>query len=109
MIHEIQYPDWSAGGELRPIIWDDEAGTVEGDHSLVPFIPSVFEDRVIARKFGVTQLEDPAHTPEEFLLILAVNHQGGDDLDPRAVLPESLKDVTPRRLDAVDLPDDVLG
>lgn len=109
MIHEIKYPDWAVGGELRPIIWDDEAGTVEGDHSLVPLIPDVFEGRVIATKAGVTELDDPAHTPEEFLLILAVDHQDGDDLDPRAVLPDSLKDVTPRRLEAIEIPDDVLG
>ncbi len=109
MIHEIQYPDWAAGGELRPIIWDDEAGTVEGEHSLVPLIPSFFEARLIAVKGGVTKLDDPAHTPEEFLLILAVNHRAGDDLDPRAVLPDSLKDITPRSLDTVALPDDVLG
>lgn len=107
MIHEIQYPDWGAGGELRPIIWDDDAGTVEGDHSLIPIL--LTGPPILAAKFGITELKDPAHDPEEFLLLLAVNYRGGDDLDPRAVLPASLKDVTPRRLDAVDLPDDVLG
>ena len=31
--HVITIPDLMAGRELRTIVWDDEAGTVEGTHS----------------------------------------------------------------------------
>lgn len=96
LIHEIRYPDSSAGDELRTIVWDDVAGTVEGDHVLVrEGLLSPDGPNMVGTPAGVTYLDDPMYLPEEFLLLLAVSYRGGEDLHPRAILPDSLKNVTP--------------
>ena len=108
MIHDILYPDRYAGGELRTIVWDDVAGTVEGSHSLVDGVLSDGAP-MVGTPQGITYLDDPMHLPEEFLLLLAVNYRGGSDLHPDAVLPDSLKDITPKRLTVVPVPDGADG
>ena len=68
------FPDIMVGRDLRSIVWDDEAGTVEGDHSQIDRIrealarptPLVLHD--IAASWT---LEDPAHNPADFLSLLS--------------------------------------
>ena len=74
-VHTIMLPDRMRGRELRSIVWDDEAGTVSGDHYRVV-------DGSIQRKldrpkpmevggpWGYWKLHDPAHDPAEFLIVL---------------------------------------
>ena len=57
---------------LRSIVWDDEAGTVEGGHDQVPFF-----QRVLAAPKPVTvgsgytwDLHDPGHDPAEMLVLI---------------------------------------
>ena len=104
MVHEIQYPDWSRGGELRSIVWDDEAGTVRGDHQFVPALEHSFKEKLIATIQGVTHLNDPAHDPRDFLALLY-----GDRIEDRGILPDSLKDVTPTPLTVGKLPEGAIG
>lgn len=97
MKHVIKYPDgpqWDPAAELRTIIWDDEAGTVEGDHREVPGMKLVFEhggQAVLGMPYGTLLLEDVRHNPQDFVSLLA----DCQELDPRAILPDSLKGIEP--------------
>ena len=67
-------PDRMCGDEPRTIIWNDEAGTVAGDHSVVARIQARFEAPkpiMIGGPWGMWDLLDPAHDPVEFLALLA--------------------------------------
>ena len=72
--HTIMLPDGMVGRELRSIVWDDEAGTVEGDHPRIDRIrrklaePTPFE---FGTESHYWRLEDPAHDPADFLLVLS--------------------------------------
>lgn len=97
MKHVIQYPDgprWYEAAELRTIIWDDEAGTVEGDHSKVPIMKLIFEDdgqALLSLPSGTLLLDDVRHNPQHFISLLA----DCEELDPRAIFPDSLKGIEP--------------
>ena len=70
-------PDRMRGREPRTISWDDEAGTVAGDHSVVARIRARFEAPkpvTIGGPWGMWDLVDPAHDPVEFLTLLANVH-----------------------------------
>lgn len=97
MKHTIQFPNGRFEDELRTIVWDDEAGTVEGDHDLVPTLQLVCESDapcVISRQWGVLHLDDVAHNPQHFLSALCGGHQEGR-VPPAAVLPDALKGIEP--------------
>ncbi len=74
-VHTIMLPDMLYGDELRTVVWDDVAGTVEGTHSSVPGM-----QRNLARpkplnlpsQGRVIRLEDPGHDPAEFLWLLVI-------------------------------------
>ena len=74
-VHTIMPPDQMWGREPRSVIWDDEAGTVSGGHSDVPWVQEVlakptpvnFSDE--GRKLF---LLDPAHDPADFWHLLLV-------------------------------------
>ena len=97
MKHVIKYPNgpkWDEGAELRTIIWDDEAGTLEGDHRVVEAWKLVFEgdgQAVLSMPYGALLLEDVRHNPQDFISLLA----DCEELDPRAIFPESLKGIEP--------------
>ena len=71
MIHELQFPDALAGHQLRRIIWDDKAGTVEGNHSAVPTFRRIFDEATLdfGSEWGVYRLNDPAHHAPDFLAV----------------------------------------
>ena len=97
MKHTIQYPEGLfEDGELRTIIWEDEAGTVEGDHSDVPRLQRICEsDDPYLMAYppqGYIFLDDVAHNPQHFISAL-IHPQTA--ISPRAVLPDSLKGIEP--------------
>ena len=88
--HTIMFPDIVVGRAPRSIVWDDEAGTVEGEHSRLDVIREAFAEPT-PYEFGTEshywRLEDPAHNPADLLTVLSVliDWQAFDD--PRLVLP----------------------
>ncbi len=97
-IHRINLPDMLYGREMRTVIWDDTAGTVEGTHSDVPGM-----QKTLARPTPVNcssegrelYLRDPAHDPTEFLWLLGFAFDG--------ILYEPLRSTLPPVFDGVDL------
>ena len=73
-VHTIMLPDRMRGRELRSIVWDDEAGTVSGDHYDVDEnIRRILErpkPMEVGGPWGYWKLQDPAHDPAEFLVVL---------------------------------------
>ena len=96
----IRMPDAWRGGEPREIVWNQDAGTVSGNHSCVdtarPRGPQLREwiDNAIANGGVIPQMngywtvEDPWRVPQDFLLVLWLLLQ--PDFDPDAV-PEALR------------------
>lgn len=98
--HTIRLPDWLRGGELRAIVWDDEAGTVAGDHVEVSQLRQFLEAPkpvTVGDPGGIWDLSDPGHDPAEFLTLLSV-------VLPR-VFNESLRSTLPSVFDGVAVPD----
>ena len=78
------------GRELRSIVWDDEAGTVAGDHSKVDSFRRVFaadKPVTIGGGGGTWDLTDPAHDPVEFLTMLRNVYWPALDEPLRSTLP----------------------
>ena len=102
-VHTIQLPDWRGGanGGLRTLVWDDEAGTVSGDHSKVEDIRRRFqrpETWTSGDAKGALQLRDPLHIPEDFKMMIGHLFVPDPDLH-RIVWPPTLADVAPTPLD----------
>ena len=96
--HTIMFPDIMVGRELRSIVWDDEAGTVEGEHSRLDEIREIFAEPTPFTAGDVAAevtLEDPAHSPADFLRLLAIW------IDWR-VLNEPLRSTLPPVFDGVE-------
>ena len=96
-VHRITTPDAFAGDEPREIVWDSEAGTLAGDHSLIDgpwglraLLDKAAADGYIGTIVGGCRLNDPWHDPGEFLVVCG--HMPGLMLDP-AALPEALRGV----------------
>ena len=84
--HNITIPDWMHGDELRTIIWDDEAGTVEGNHSNVASFQRIFDEPkpvTVGHQGGEWHLHDPA----KFLTFLGVIFWPPLDEPLRSTLP----------------------
>lgn len=89
-IHIINLPDTQHGGDLRSIVWDDVAGTVNGEHASISFFRQTFaaEKPVTVGDTGSTwNLHNPAHDPAEFLVLLWVAFWAIMDGDHRHLLP----------------------
>ena len=101
--HTIRLPDRLGGakGALRTLVWDDEAGTVSGDHSDVDGVQEWFqhpERWTAVYPEGILQLENPRHIPEDFKKLIVFLFVSWPDL-PRIVWPPTLADVVPTPLD----------
>ena len=75
--HRIRIPDWQRGQELRSIVWDNEAGTVDGDHSQIGWIGEMLASSkpVIVGDAGrIWALSDPGRDPAEFLVLIRDIH-----------------------------------
>ncbi len=98
-VHTIMIPDRMRGREPRSIVWDDEAGTVEGDHYDVGSFRRVFaaDKPVTVGSTGLAwDLDDPAHDPAQFLAVLWTVYQ--------PALDEPLRSTLPAVFDGVGLP-----
>ena len=95
--HTLMIPDMMVGRELRSIVWDDEAGTVEGEHSQLYRLrmalakPTPYVIHNIAASWT---LAAPAHDPADFLAML------GQLIDWR-VLEDPLRSTLPPVFDGV--------
>ena len=99
-VHTIRLPDMLYGDELRTILWDDEAATVEGDHSNIPWM----RERIAAAPTELVNetctipLKDPGRDPREFWrLLIAVFYPVADE-PLRSTMPAVLRDVEPSEL-----------
>ena len=84
------------GREPRRIVWDDEAGTVDGDHSDVPFLRVVLAGpfpHVSGCEAGSLTLRDLAHDAADFLG--AVARYVDMNVADQPPLPPALRDVVP--------------
>ncbi len=110
--HTIMLPSWDpdAQGDLRALVWDDEAGTVEGDYSHVDSIRAFFEDPkrwTAGTVKGKLRLEDPRHRPEDFAGMIMMLYCSAGDWE-RIVWPSALADVVPTSPD-LRLPPGAIG
>ncbi len=98
-VHTIMLPDRMRGREPRRVIWDDEAGTVTGEHSRIPWMQEVLA-RPTPVNFcddeQVLFLKDPAHDPRDFLHLLGEAYWPIYEDPDRQRLPPALRDIKPR-------------
>ena len=99
--HTMMLPDLVYGRELRTIVWDDEAGTVDGDHSAIEENIRPMLERpkpvTVGDPGGTWDLHDPAHDPAELLVVLARSVW-------YRVLQDPLRSTLPAVFDGVEIP-----
>ena len=89
-VHTITLPDMRHGDEPRSVIWDDEAGTVTGEHSRVPWMQEVLaapKPYVFGDVGGTFVLHDAGHNPADFLVLLGLAYWPALDEPWRSSLP----------------------
>ena len=96
-VHTIVMPDDAHGEIPRRIVWDDEAGTVEGDHFAVRNLKRVL---AAPKPFTVGaghiwHLHDPGHDPAEFLVLLCGAYWPIGEEPLRSTLPPVFDGVVP--------------
>ena len=93
--HVIPIEQWHA----PDLVWDDEAGTVEGDHWFAAGVRELLAEGAPldeSRDGHILILEDPVHDPRDFWHLLPYKCQ----IEPlRSRMPAILRDAepTPRR------------
>ncbi len=93
--HRILIPDGMRSRKRRLILWDDKAGTVEGDHFTIPYIRQIFE-RPMPTQVGDNNywtISDPAHHPGEFKILLRVLFWPSVEPPLVNMLPKVLRDA----------------
>ena len=89
--HTIMLPDFMVGREPRSIVWDDEAGTVEGDHSQLDSLREALAEPtpyVFGNVAATWTLEVPVHNPADFLQMLSARVYERVEREPlRSTLP----------------------
>ena len=112
-VYTIRLPDASRGDDLRPIVWDDEAGTVTGEHSDVPQLQEALAEPVpvvLPHITGPLTLRDPGHDPADFIALLATLWwEFLVEPGRSAFLPLALQGVTPTQRAVRELPPGVLA
>ena len=105
-VHTIMLPE-GHNGPTRSIIWDDEAGTVTGEHSRVPWMQGILAEPtpvVMSDASGTATLRDPGHDPADFLLMLGLSYWPVLDEPLRSSLPPIFDGVEVTRIEAGKLP-----
>ncbi len=99
-VHTIRLPDMLYGDEPRTILWDDEAATVEGDHSNIGGMQATIDaaPTEIVNETCTIPLKNPGRDPREFwhLIISAFYPAAREPL--RSTMPAVLRDVEPTEL-----------
>ncbi len=95
-VHTIMLPDRMRGREPRSVIWDDEKGTVTGEHYEVPWMQEILA-KPTPVDFSNDEMEihllDPAHDPRDFLWLLLRAYWPILDEPLRQTLPPVFRDV----------------
>lgn len=98
MRHRIELRAFGAD-ELRAIVWDDEAGSVSGDHEVVPDIAAALAEpeALIRTPWGGVRVRGHARNAADFLAVLYQLTGFGFAPPPqlRLRLPEALAAVQP--------------
>ena len=99
-VHTIRLPDMLYGDELRTILWDDEAATVEGDHSNIPWMRERIADAPteLVNETCTIPLKDPGRDPREFWRLLTAVFYPVAREPLRSTMPAVLRDVEPTEL-----------
>ncbi len=95
-VHTIMLPDMVHYDAPRSVIWDDEAGTVAGEHYDVPWMQGMLAATppvVMGDVMGTVTLNDPSHDPADFLVLLGRAYW--------PVLEEPLRSTLPSVFDGV--------
>ncbi len=98
-VHTIMLPDRGWGREPRSVVWDDEAGTVTGEHSGVPWMQEILAKPTPVDLSDEGQqlfLLDPAHEAADFWWLLYFTFWPIYDEPLRSTLPEVFRDTEPR-------------
>ncbi|MBC6406418.1 MAG: hypothetical protein GDA41_12010 [Rhodospirillales bacterium] len=96
-VHTVRLPDRRYGDEPRSVVWDDEAGTVEGTHSALAWMQrdlAAPKPVNYSREGIVLYLDDPGHDPADFLQLLAAAFW--------PILREPLRSTLPPVFDGVE-------
>ena len=96
-VHTIMLPE-GFNRPMRSIVWDDEAGTVTGEHRDVPQMQSILSKPtpvVLGDYAGEVTLHDPGHDPADFLVLLQCAYW--------PVLNEPLRSSLPPIFDGVEM------
>ena len=102
VVHTITLPDMRHGDEPRSVIWDDEGGTVTGEHSRVPWMQGILAEPtpvVMSDASGTATLRDPGHDPADFLLMLGLSYWPVLDEPLRSSLPPVFHGVEMTRIE----------
>ena len=98
-VHTIMLPDRMRGREPRSIVWDDEAGTVTGEHFDVPWMQRMLASPTpvdFSSEGRVLFLLDPAHDPADFWWLLYTAYWPVVEEPLRSTLPVVFRDTKPR-------------
>ena len=99
-VHTIRLPDRLYGRELRTILWDDEAATIEGDHSNIGGMQATIDDAPteIVNETCTIPLKNPGRDPREFWHLIISAFSPAADEPLRSTMPAVLRDVEPSKL-----------
>ncbi len=106
-IHTIMLPE-GFNRPMRSIVWDDEAGTVTGEHRDVPWMQGILAEPtpvVLLVPGGDATLRDPGHDPADFLFLLRRVYWPVVDEPLRSSLPPVFDGVEGTRIREGKLPD----
>ena len=98
-VHTIMLPDRMWGHEPRSVVWDDEAGTVTGEHSGVPWMQEMLAKPTpvdFSSEGRQLFLLDPAHEAADFWWLVFTEYWPIIDEPLRSTLPKVFRDTEPR-------------
>ncbi len=105
-VHTIMLPE-GFNRPMRSVVWDDEAGTVTGEHRSVPWMQGILAEPtpvVIEDVVGFATLRNPGHDPADFLLLLGRAYWPVLQEPLRSSLPPVFDGVEMTRFEAGKLP-----
>ena len=95
-VHRIMLPEQIGSRKRRLILWDDKAGSVAGDHSLIEYIQEIFDapkPMDIGGGGPYWTIRDPAHNLTDFKIVLRVLFWPAVDKPLANSLPKALREA----------------